>query len=227
MRPRWHAEKEFRFFSCLHLFELTGRKARDLNELLEHLREVDDSVIFNHTHNFLVRHHYLVPQPPSAFTLWVKETLKEEWLGEQLEGINTVEFTNLKDLREKIITTIESYIENVGQSRTAPPGEEFYFLRSIEFVFPTPYVANNIYEFLEALRVVSPNSLYYHFFTAKLRLERGTNDFSHWLDTSVGEPELAQTIAQLDPYMYTLEELRTVLTAMIEDEVYKGLRKTR
>jgi len=206
---------------------MTGRKARDLNELVEHLREVDDAVIFNHTHNFLVRHHYLVPQPPSAFTHWVKDTLKEEWLGEQLEGINTVEFTSIKALREKIIDTIESYIKNVGKSRTAPPGEEFHFLRSIEFVFPTPYVANNIYEFLEALKVVSPNSLYYHFFTAKLRLERGTNDFSYWIETSLGEPELAHTISQLDPYMYTLEELRSVLITMIEKELYKVLRKTR
>lgn len=113
MQPKWHTKDPFRFHSCLHLFELTGREARNLKELVKHLREVDDSVIFNHTHNFLIRHHYLTPQPPSAFTHWVKEALKEEWLGEQLEGINTIEFTSLKDLREKIINTIEAYIKKI------------------------------------------------------------------------------------------------------------------
>jgi len=227
MQPKWHAKEGFRFYSCLHLFELTGRKARNLKELVKHLREVDDSVIFNHTHNFLIRHHYLTPQPPSAFTHWVKESLKEEWLGEQLEGINTIEFTSLKDLREKTLSTIESYIKKNRRYRIAPEGEEFFFLRSLEFVFPTPYLATNIYEFVEALRVISPNSLYFHFFTARLRLGRGTNDFSHWIETSLGEKELADRIAQLDPYMYTLEELREVLIAMLEAEIDRVLRRKR
>jgi hypothetical protein len=227
MQPRWHAKYEFRFYSSLHLFEITGRKAKNLKELVKHLREVDDSVIFNHTHTFVIRHHFLTPEPPSAFTHWVKETLKEEWLGEQLEGINTIEFTSLKELREKIVSTIDSYMKKTKKTRTVPEGEEFFFLRSIEFVFPTPYVANNIYEFVEALRVISPNSLYFHFFTAKLRLGKGTNDFSYWIETSLGEKDLAQSISQLDPYMYTLEELREVLIGMLEKEIHQVLRKAK
>lgn len=225
MVPKWHARNEFRFYTCQNLLELTGKKARDLRELLEGIQEADDSVIFNHTHNFLIRHHYLKPEPSSAFAHWTREFLHEDRLAEKLNNISTVEFNRIQDLKEEIVRVIERYLEESGSTARAPQGEEFDFVRSVDFVFPTPYVATNLYEFVEALRVISPNSIYFHFFMAKLRLERGENDFSCWIEESVEAPELAARISRLDPYMYTLEELREAIIAIIEKELYKVLRR--
>jgi len=225
MTLKWQAKNEFRFYTCQHLLELTGKKARDLRELLDGIREADDSVIFNHTHNFLIHHHYLKPEPPSAFAHWIAEFLHEDRLAEKLYNINTVEFNSIRDLKEEMIRIIDKYLEENGSTAKAPKGEEFHFVRSIDFVFPTFYVATNLYEFVEALKVISPNSIYFHFFMAKLRLERGENDFSYWIETSVDAPELASKINRLDPYMYTLEELREAIIAIIERELYKVLKK--
>ena len=54
---------------------------------------------------------------------------------------------------------------------------------------------------------LSHASLYFHFFEARLRLGRRTNDFSRWL-ADQGRPDLAAAIDALNPYVRTLDELR-------------------
>jgi hypothetical protein len=56
-------------------------------------------------------------------------------------------------------------------------------------------------------------------FESRLRLGRGQNDFSAWLQDSLDEGELAQEIARLDPYTYSLEGLRSVLIQLIEKRI--------
>lgn len=46
----------FKFSSSLNLSLVTNRRARDLAELVAQLREVPGSVIYYHTHHFLVQH---------------------------------------------------------------------------------------------------------------------------------------------------------------------------
>jgi hypothetical protein len=54
-------------------------------------------------------------------------------------------------------------------------------------------------------------------FEAKLRLEKGANDFSQWFEASVNDPARAAAIARIDPYTHTLEDLRAVLIAIVEE----------
>ncbi len=84
---------------------------------------------------------------------------------------------------------------------------------------PTPYVAHDLREFAETLRKISLGSLYFHVFESRLRLGKGLNDFSTWLQDSLGEAELAEDIARLDPYTYTLEGLRSALIQLIEKRI--------
>lgn len=92
------ARRPFRFWT-----RLTGRHAADLAELVEHLRTVPGSVIFHHTHHFLVQHQHLSPEPPNDFAFWVTNVLQEEALGERLAAIRTVQFPSPRELRERII----------------------------------------------------------------------------------------------------------------------------
>jgi hypothetical protein len=62
-------------------------------------------------------------------------------------------------------------------------------------------------------------SLYFHIFEARLRLQRGTNDLSLWLDDSLGEKELAEQITRLDPYNYTMENLREIIIRLCEKKL--------
>lgn len=70
-------------------------------------------------------------------------------------------------------------------------------------ILPTAYTAHDLREFVEALRKITPSSLYFHVFESRLRLKNGTNDFVVWLADDMDEKALSQEIAKIDPYTYT------------------------
>ncbi len=212
------AKEPFRFCTRLLLSELTGLKAFSVKELLERIREVPESSIYHHTHRFLQQHLYLSPEPPNDFAYWVAEALGEDDLAEMLASIDTIQFSTLNELREKIISTIESYLEENKNlvARSARKGEEFYFMKSISFVLSTDYIAHDLKEFSEILESISVDAIYFHMFEARLRLKKGTNDFSYWIETSLGDKKLAAEISKLDPYTYTIEDLRKKLVKMVK-----------
>ncbi len=213
------AANPFQFSTQVSLVELTGLKARDLPEMVEHLRSAPPAVIYYHTHHFLRQHQFLSPEPANDFAFWVTNVLQEDRLGEQLAAIDTVRFSSIKELKEKILHTMERYLEKSKSVRSAPAGEEFYFMKSQSFILPTHYVANDLAEFVEAIRKVSIHSLYNHIFSSRLRLGRETNDFSQWFEAELGEKGLAKAISRLDPYTQTMEGLRQRIINLIEREI--------
>ena len=144
----------FHFYTRLHLRELTGLKAKNLTELAAHLETVPGSVVYHHTHHFLQQHQYLSPEPPNDFAYWVTEILQDKKLGERLTSINTCDFKTIRELREKIVSTIKAYLEKSKDLREAPEGEEFHFIKSVSFIFPTPFLASNLQEFTAVLKKI-------------------------------------------------------------------------
>ena len=215
------AKEPFRFFTRLHLSELTGLKASDLSQLLEIIKEVPGSSIYHHTHRFLQQHQYLSPEPPNDFAYWVTEVLGDDELGERLASIDTVQFESIRSLREQIASTIEDYLKKrpSAKQRFAGEGDEFYFIKSVSFVIPTPYVVNDLREFVDILSKITVDSIYFHIFEARLRLEKGANDFSNWIESSIGDKSLAEKITRLDPYTLTLEQLRKTVIKIIERRI--------
>ena len=218
-RPLKQASEPFRFYTRLHLKELTGLKATNLTELAELLRQVPESSIYYHTHNFLEEHHYLTPEPANDFSLWVNDALNDEVLSEKLASIDTFEFSNINALRSRISAVMEEHISSHTNGNVAPEGREFYFIKSISIILPTNYLAHDLREFVEILRKVTLNTIYFHTFESRIRLQRGVNDFSIWLNDCLGEHDLANTIASLDPYNYTLNNLRTTIIELIEKRI--------
>jgi small-conductance mechanosensitive channel len=217
--PLKKAKQPFHFFNRAHLKELTGLKAKSLKELAEILKNAPDSVVYYHTHHFLEEHHYLTPEPANDFATWVSDVLDDEVLGERLASIDAFEFPNLAALRERIVNVIEEHLTSQPEIRQVPEGKEFHFIKSVSVVLPTPYVATDLREFVETLRKLSLGSLYYHIFESRLRLGKASNDFSAWMEDSMGEPELAEKIARFDPYSYTLEGTRSLLIQLIEKHI--------
>jgi hypothetical protein len=213
------SEHPFRFVTQVSLVELTGLKARDLNELLQHLREAPGSIFYYHTHHFLKQHQFLSPEPPNDFAYWASNVLKEERLGEQLAAIDTVRYPSIRALAAKIIDVIEKYVAGAKTTRIAPEGEELHLMKSQSFLLPTPFVARDLAEFAEAVKKVSLHSLYHHIFQARMRLERESNDFSMWLETELEEKELARAITRLDPYTQTLDGLRWKIVYLAEERL--------
>ncbi len=215
------AANPFRFYTRMNLTELTGLSASTVGELLDLIKTVPGSSIYHHTHRFLQQHQYLSPEPPNDFAHWVASSLGEDELGERLASIDTVQYPTIRALRAKIVATIEDHLRRDSQVRKsfARGGEEFYFKKSVSFILPTKYVASDLREFAEILKKITIDSIYFHVFEARLRLERGTNDFSFWIESSLGEKALAGEIARLDPYTRTLDNLRRTLIHLIERRI--------
>jgi small-conductance mechanosensitive channel len=217
--PLKKAREPFYFNTRAHMAELTGLKARNLSELADILKKAPEAVIYYHTHHFLEDHQYLIPELSNDFAIWVKDALDNEVLAEKLANVNTFEFTSLGVLRDRLVSIIEESIGGGPVYREVVPGREFYFMKSISVILPTAYAAHDLREFVEALRKISPGSLYFHVFESRLRLGKGLNDFSIWLEVNMDEAELSREIARIDPYNYTLEGLRSVLIQVIEKRI--------
>jgi hypothetical protein len=198
----------FVFQTERRLVVLTGRRARNLPEMLDHLKNVSGSSIFYHTHHQYLSHHFEKPVFHNDFAIWVARALLEEPLSEKIAAIDLLAFSSIRQLREAIIKTVESYINEInGRVRECLPGDELHFCESKSFIMPSGIVARDIPDFFAKLPKVSNASLYFHFFEARLRLEKPTNDFSAWL-SYCGAAEVAVAIDKLNPYLMTMEELR-------------------
>ncbi len=207
--PAMPHSEPFVFNTERRLVVLTGQKARNLPELLAILKRISGSSIFYHTHeeHFLsrqfARHEFY-----NDFALWISEALQEEPLAEKLAAIDLLGLSSIRRIREGMVAEIAAFLESTGgRARECPPGDEFHFCRAKSFVVPTGIVARDLPDFLNRLPSVSNTSLYFHFFEARLRLERITNDFSFWL-SGIGQEALADEIDRLNPYAMTLDELR-------------------
>jgi hypothetical protein len=198
----------FHFHTERRLVRLTGRRARTLGELLRHLREVSGASVFYHTHHLYLSHHFERPEFFNDFARWTKEALQETSLPEQLAAVDLLAFTAIRQLREALIDVFERRVAaGAASDRPCPAGDEFHFCESQSFVMPTGLIAPTPGEFFETVRRVTNVSLFYHFFEARLRLGRPTNDFSTWL-RACGEAARAHAIDRLDPYVVSLDELR-------------------
>jgi hypothetical protein len=67
-----------------------------------------------------------------------------------------------------------------------------------------------------ALKYLEAGSLYYHFYESRIRLGRGVDDFSKWVDEVAGAYKLAEKIRAIDPFMHTIEGIRERLVELTE-----------
>ena len=213
------AAEPFVFFSRLNLPELTGLKAATLPQLLGLIKEVPGSCIYHHTHSFLQQHDAFVSEPLNDFAYWVSSVLGDIRLGEKLAGIEIVQFSSIHEIREAIVSVIEAHIKESPLSRFRFSGEneEFHFIKSVSFIYSINRQAYSLPEFLEILRRVSVDCIYFHCIEAKLRLEHDDNDFSSWIRLSLGDSETAEKISRLDPYTQSLEGLKSSIVSILQE----------
>jgi hypothetical protein len=209
-------EHQFSFKTKFDQTILLGRSARNVLELLGHIRDVPRSSIYYHTHRFLQQHHYLAPEPPNDFAYWVSSVLGEDALGARISGIDIIRSQSIEEFRGGIVALVEEYLAASPRRVDVRTDEEFYFMTAKTFVLPTPYLAHTLADFKSAVSLISIQSLYYHIFDAHLRHEEGENDFSAFCRQLGGEA-LADDIPRLDPYSQTLEGLRQTILALLEN----------
>ncbi|HWZ45431.1 MAG TPA: DUF5752 family protein [Candidatus Saccharimonadales bacterium] len=214
--PLQTARVPFYFNSAAHLLLIGRERANTLGELLAALRICSDDSIFEHTFRTLQEHHFFQQNFSNDFAHWAYNDCSEIGLGEKLAALDVREFTSIESLRQRIVEIVEEYLRRYSQSEHRPARKPFYFCAADTVVLPTAFSARTLQEFTGALRQVPLTSIHYHFIEARLRLKLQSNDFSVWLEESLGLPKLAAFLDRIDIYTSTLEGVRRKLVRAAE-----------
>ncbi len=202
------AATPFRFMAASTLVRITGQRANTLAELLEELRRCSDASIFNHTFQSLEQHQFLTEGFSNDFAQWALAACNEPRLAEQLASLDIRHYQTLAGLRADLLQALEDHLRRVPEAGFRKAFEPFYFCEAITVAVPTPFEAATLAEFCDGLRHVSIHTVHYHFVVARLREPLAVNDFSYWLEDSLGLKELADRVDQIDIYTNTLGGVR-------------------
>ena len=209
----------FQFRSSASLEKLTGRRAHNLEDLLDLIKTCPDSSIFYHTFSaFLKMREAHVPYN-TDFAIWVSRSLNEKALAERLMAIDLSEYDTIKSLKMRLIDIIESYREEKPDAFQKIADEPFYLYDIMRIVYLTDKFAYDLKSFRELLPTISVYSMYFHFIESRLRTQLQTDDFSTWIEKSLNIPDLAQMIRNIDINVYTFEGLRTRIIELIDEHL--------
>lgn len=209
----------FQFSSSASLEKLTGRKAFNLDGLLELVRTCPDSCIFYHTFSAFRRMREVQVPYNNDFAIWISMKVHEDALAEKLMAIDVAEYNTIESLRARLIEIMEDYRKEqplVFQKAAEAP---FYLCDSVRIVYLTDKFAYNLKSFRDSLQTISVDSLYFHFIESRLQTHLQTDDFSRWMEESLDMPDLAERVRNIDINVYTLEGLRTRLLQVIDEYI--------
>jgi len=200
------AKEPFQFVAASYMIRVCGERAHTLGEMARHLRSVPDGSIFYHTFQSLESHHYT--SFSSDFAQWVMAACNEHALAERLAAVDLRDVVSLANLREVLASQIEQHLRENLHSADRPAFEPFHFCEAVEVTVPLEARAYTLGELADGIRELSVQTLHYHLINSVLRLGLRNNDFSNWVEHSLGLPELAATLNQIDLYSHSLEGVR-------------------
>jgi len=218
--PDQLAKNPFSFRECFLMPMPIGKKAINLRELLQAVRELDESVLYYH----IFQSRLATTQPgeeyPNEFAQWAATALQDIKLAEKLSSFDPFEYENIAQVRQAVIDILEEYLWDIPFIPWARSGFEFHFCEASTVVMRSHIRAQTLQMFCETLRKVGLDSIYYHFFEARWRLGvRKVDDFSYWIEANFGLPELVAAIRGIDIYFYSLTEIRNTLLGLIHQHL--------
>jgi len=200
------AKHPFAFVAASYLILIRPERAWTLAELTQHLLTVPDASILYHTFQSLESHNYTTFS--NDFAQWALAACNESVLAEELSAIDLRDFAAVEELRKVLTETLERYLKQRPQTGDRPAFEPFFFCEAVETVVPLEGRAYTLHELAEGIQRMSLHTLHHHFINSRLRPKLRVNDFSNWIDDSLGLAELAKRLNRIDFYTNTLEGVR-------------------
>jgi hypothetical protein len=208
-------DKNFDFKKTAYLIEVSGQKARNLNEFMSAISIVDRASIYFHLHQPMLISPEAQQEYPNDFAYWMAKEVGDYILAEKFANLELFRIQDLERIRREMVSYISQRLIAQPDGRNVADGREFVFCQSRSIVLDCARRAVNLREFRDALKEIDANSIYYHLVETKLRLNRESNDFAAWLQ-AIGEIELAHQVNSHDPYLTTLEGNRNVLVKLVD-----------
>lgn len=207
----------FRFIGCSELREVLGEAAEDERRLVELIESVPLDSIYFHTHSYFLRHRYVERAFPNDFAQWVAMEVRDHVLGERLAVVDPFELSGLEALRSELISIIDDHLSRTPIVPRVIFGQPFHFNQSRMLEVPTGLEVRTLREFRDALGEVEVSAIYFHIFEARHRLKRTESDFSAWIRQGLGLSALAEKLQSINPYLGSLERLRSALLTTVDD----------
>ena len=210
------AKKPFEFTTAANVIRICGLKATTLAELLTQMRQCTDASIFHHTFQSLEIHHFLTEGFSNDFAQWALAACNEAALAERLAAVDLREYVSVAALRDDLVSITEDYIQSRPGSGDRPAFEPFWFCETVSVTVSAGVWARNLAEFVTGLESISLHAVHFHFLISRLRLQLRSNDFSHWLATTLDLTELAEQVNKIDIYTNTLEGVRQTIVKLCQ-----------
>lgn len=209
----------FHFHTSSDLVVLTGQRASTPDELQQLLESCDDGCLFHHMFSVLLGQHFVSERYANEFAHWLHTAAGEPSLAERVAAIDIRDFVSLQDLRVHLLELFAGYFNENPNVGSRPARSPFHLCRSVGVVMPIGRIAYGFEDFATHVRAATKRTIFYHFVEARLRLGFQSNDFSWWLETQCGRPDLAERVNKLDFYHHTLESIRTRIAEIVASEV--------
>jgi hypothetical protein len=206
----------FRFVDYEGLVVASGTMARNLRELLDVIGRAPADVVHHHLFRSALSHRYGTWDYPNDFAAWAATALGDPALAEKLSSLEPFRKGDIEDARMAIVELVEEHLEAVATVPWARPGFEFHFASGRYFALPGQREAWSVAELRAGISEIPLASLYFHFYEARLRGEDHEDDFSRWLEAELGRRDLALRLHRIDFYLFSLEELRQRVIAVLD-----------
>ena len=218
------ADQPFRFYTASDLVRICNQRAANLLELSEALEQCSDASVFYHTFQSLGRYHFLTERFSNDFAQWTLAACNRNHLAERLAAVDIREYVSIAELRRDLLRLIRDFCQAEPQLAAQKAFEPFYFCESAEVTLPLGLEAHALEEFRDEVQRLGHASLHFHFISSRLRLHLKTNDFSHWLSTSLGLQALAAQINRIDVYTNTLDGIGREIVRLIDQSIRQSIR---
>jgi hypothetical protein len=195
-----------------------GQAASTLRELAQGLETCSDESIYHHTIVAIRNQLALTDNLANDFARWARNSLKREDLASHLATADMKDCQTIGDLRGAFCEIVRAYLEACPEAADEAAENPFYFCEGMEVAVPLRSTARTLEEFRQCVQEMSGESFYLHFVAPRTRREMQSNDFSMWLEKSLGLSELAAKINDIDVMDSTLDGAKERILELLDAE---------
>lgn len=203
---------------CALIAIATNKTANTLKELRDHIEALNPDSLYYHFWANLLLPHFEEREYINDFASWVRHSLSDTKLAEQLAVLDPISFNDQEELRYRLLECIDDRLDESEHLRWLYATQQFEFLRSQIVVFDTHTQAVEPREMSGLIPGMSVSSVFYHFIDARRRTQDKVDDLHQWL-SFFGETyqPLIDQLTGIDPYFCTLVELRQQLATAFQN----------
>lgn len=208
---------------CALIAIATNKRANTLKEFRDHIDTLSLESLYHHFWANLLLPRFDEPEYINDFAGWVRHSLHDAKLAEELAVLDPTSFVDLEELRYHVLEEIDDRLEESEYLQWYHASQGFEFISSQIVVFDTHTQVKEPHELATLIPKMSVSSVFYHFIDARRRTENKIDDFRQWL-AFFGETHrpLIDRLTNIDPYFSTLVELRLQLSATFQNYFAEG-----